>query len=99
MGSHKTHACNIYHKANNLTVYPWLLWHEESANRVHTENENEIFRSHPDNSAEVISESDQSVNHPNEVSQGGFLACNVTLASEVPFSDNKEYLSDTDSSH
>ena len=99
VGSHKTHPCNIYRKAKNLTVPPWLLCHEESANRVHTENEDEIFGSHPDDSLEVISESDQSVSHPNEAQRGGFLACTVTLASDVPSSDNEESPLDTDTSH
>ena len=86
--NHMTCACIIYHKANNLNVHPLLLRFEGSANRVNAENEDEIFRFHPDNSLEVISESDQSINHPNKAQQGGFSACTVTLVSGVPSSDN-----------
>ena len=97
--NHMTRMCIMYHKVNNLAVHPRLLHSEGSANRVHAENEDEIFGSHPDDSLEVISESDQSVSHPNEAQQGGLLACTVTLASGVPSSDNEEYLWDTDTSH
>ena len=43
-----TKVCNIYRRANNLVVLPWLVRSEGSANRAHTENEDEIFGSHPD---------------------------------------------------
>ena len=40
--SHLTKACNLYGKANNLVVHPWLLHAEGSANRALAENEDEI---------------------------------------------------------
>ena len=94
--NHMMCACIMYRKANNLTVHPWLLRFEGSANRVHADNEDEIFGSHPDNSLEVISKSDQSINLPNKAQQGGFSACIITLVSGVLSSDNEEYFSDTD---
>ena len=60
--SHLTSTCNIYPRANNLTVHPWLVHSEGSANRAHAENEDEILRSHRDDSLEVISDADHSLN-------------------------------------
>ena len=60
------HACNIYRRANGLTVHPWLFHSEGSAKRVHAENEDEISGSHLDDLLEVISDADHSLNQPSE---------------------------------
>ena len=88
----------MYRKANNLVVHPWLLHAEGSANRAHAENEDEIFGSHPDNSIEVLSEADNSLNQLDTAGQGGLLACHVSLMSGALSSDKDEYCSDTDHS-
>ena len=89
--SHFTSTCNIYPRANNLTVHPWLVRSEGSANRTHAENEDEIFGSHPDNSVEVISDADHSLNQPSETQQGRLLTFTVTLTFGVLSSDKEEF--------
>ena len=84
-------ACNLYRKANNLVVHPWLLRTEGTANRALSENEDIIFGSHPDNSIEVLSEADTSLNQP---STAGLSACHVSMSGTLS-SDEDEYSSDS----
>ena len=68
---------------------------ENNANRVHVDNPDEIVSLHPDNSLEVLSEGDHSLNQPKETQQGGFSACYVSVISGTLSSDNEEYTSDS----
>ena len=77
--SHLTKACSLYRKANNLVAHPWLLRTEGSANRAQAENEDEIFGSHPDNSVEVLSEADNSLNQPDTAGWGGLPVYHMSL--------------------
>ena len=60
--SHMAKAYSVYRRANNLTVHPWLEKKEGSANRAQVENGEEIFGSHLDDSIEILSEADNSLN-------------------------------------
>ena len=83
--SHKTKACSVWRKANNLVVHPWLLRNEATANRAEVEDESQIFRSHLDDSLEVLSENDTSLTQPSSASQH---ACHVSVTGMI--SSDKE---------
>ena len=85
--NHKTRACSLWRKENRLNVHPWLEKKEASANRVEVEDENHIFGSHPDDSLEVISESDTSLTQP---SSSNLHACHVTISGPVSSDDDEE---------
>ena len=92
-----TKACSVYRKANNLTVHPSLENKEGSANRAQVENGEEIFGSHPDDSIEVLSEADNSLNQPDATVQSGLSACHVSMSGTL-LSDDEEYTSDVEHS-
>ena len=85
--NHKTRACSVWRKENGLNVHPWLEKKEASANRVEVEDETHIFGSHPDDSLEVISESDTSLTQP---SSSSLHACHVTISGPVSSDDDEE---------
>ena len=91
--SHMTKACSLYRKANNLVVHPWLLRTEGSTNRAQAENGDKIFGSHPDDSIEVLSEADNSLNQPDTAGQSRLSACHVSMSGTL-LSDEEEYSSD-----
>ena len=87
MRNHKTHACSQWRKENGLQVHPWLEKKEASANRVEVEDETHIFGSHPDDSLEVLSESDTSLTQP---SSSNLHACHMTVSGIVSSDDEEE---------
>ena len=86
-----TKVCNIWRKANNFVVHPWLLHTEGTANRALAEDEAAIFGLHPDDSIEVLSEVDTSLTQPNTA---GLSACHVSMTGTLS-SDEDDYLSDS----
>ena len=82
--NHKTRASSLWRKANGLNVHPWLEKKEASANRVEVEDETHIFGSHPDDSLEVLSESDSSLT---QLSSSSLHASHVTVSGTVSSDD------------
>ena len=83
--SHKTKACSKWRTANGLIVHPWLLRNQAGANQVNVDDESLIFGSHPDDSLEVLSETD---NSPTQPGPSGLHACHVTVSGS--FSSDEE---------